>query len=190
MKTNLQQRQADTVAGIEKNLGINLTQNNQKKEVKKMTKQQDVVTNVKEKKATNVTPVKVNLGEVEKQARGYLEELQVGFNGVDAEVETTKIGMISLKQKSRFLIGIRYQVTNSETTFSIVVRESLKNFSKDQQGKYQPDNWLALYPINGASLAGYQSLIKASRPKAKAVVAKVVAKPVAKKKNKPVKKTI
>lgn len=196
MKTNLQQRQADTVAGIEKNLGINLSVTNLNKGggVKKTMKKQDVVTKVKEKKATNVTPV--DLEKAEAQAKKFLAELSGGFDG--AEVEEVRTLSYHIKLKSKILVGVKCLVAGGKATYFLVVPESLKNFSDTLQGKYSINNWLGEFPLDG-SIKKYNPIIKSVE--GKFLKAKVVAKPVAKakvvakvakpaKKNKPIKKTI
>lgn len=181
----LSERQSDIREKLDKEYGTNLN----KKEVNKMTKKQDVVTKVKEKKATNVTPV--DLEKAEAQTKELLEELSGSFNG--AEVEEVRTVAYHIKLKSKILVGVKCLVAGGKATYFLVVPESLKNFSATLRGSYARDNWLGEFPLDG-SIKKYSPIIKSVEGKflkAKPAPVKPVAK-VAKvaKKNKKIKKTI
>lgn len=161
----LQQRQTSVRNEIEKMLGVNLdlTKGGKKMGAKKTG-------GVQIKKTAKVVPPK--MAEVEKTAKGYLEALKkvANFNGVQNELESTKVGYFTLKQKSRILIGVKYLIhEDGKVEYFLLTRESLKNFSKDLIGKYQENNWLAQYPLTDGKVQKYRPLISASIEKYRAV---------------------
>ena len=192
MRGGLKKRQEKVVKAIGKEYNINLT-NLKKEEVNKGMKSTKDVVKITETTNTKAVTPTVDLKEVEAKAIGYLKELEtVGhIDGLACELETVHEGYLNLKSKSRLICGIKYRVCGDKVTYSLVARESYKDFSKSLQGKYSPGNWNVLFSLTDSdSIQKYLPIISASLEKYRK--AKPVAKvaEVAVKKNKPIRKTI
>ncbi len=137
------------------------------------TKQMTVKGGVKQTtkaKVVKVVPPKVDLHKVGEEAEGFLRGLEPGLDGVKYELEKVYIGEINFRQNSRLIFGIRYRVCGNEVTYSLVAKETFKNFNKELQGKYAPGNWNVLFNFtNGDDIKKFNPIIKASLEKLKKV---------------------
>ncbi len=126
---------------------------------------------VKQKQTTKkVVPPKVNMETVKLQALSYLNEIEkaADFNGIKYELEKVNIGILNFKKNSRLIFGIRYAVCGDKVNYSLVARETFKNFSKSLQGKYQPGNWNVLFDLNNSDdIKKFTPIIEASIEKLK-----------------------
>lgn len=192
----LTERQSDVMANIEKDLGINLSENKKKGGTVTMSKEQGAVKEITKTTKQKVAP-NVDVREVETQAERYLKELEdsAHMDPGRYEIEETRVGYLTLKSNSRFIAGIRYEICKGVATYAFVAREPYKNYSDKLKGAYAPNNWTVLFPIDGLGVKKFSLIIGESAEKyqfkAKPVVAPK-AKPTkpAVKKVKPVKKHI
>ncbi|MBA7589421.1 hypothetical protein ES708_31506 [subsurface metagenome] len=164
-KGNLKVRQKKVVKGIMEDLN-NKEGGTGKMEVKGGVKQ---TTKAKVVKKT-VVPPKVNLETVKLQAMSFLEGLEkvADFGNIKYELEKVNIGILNFKQNSRLIFGVRYSVCGDKVTYSLVTKETFKNFSKELQGKYSPGNWNILFDfVNGNDIKKFNPIIQASIEKLK-----------------------
>ena len=161
-KGSLKVRQKKVVKGIMEDL-----KNNEEGGTGKMT----VKGNIKIAKTTKkVVPPKVNLETVKLQAMSFLEGLEkvADFGNIKYELEKVNIGILNFKQNSRLIFGVRYSVCGDKVTYSLVTKETFKNFSKELQGKYSPGNWNILFDfVNGNDIKKFNPIIQASIEKLK-----------------------
>jgi len=160
-KGSLKERQKKVVDSIMEDLNIKEGGTKQMKPNKGGVK-----TKVATKKV--VPPNKVNMLQIGEKAEGFLRGLETGLDGVKYELEKVYIGEVSFKQNSRLIFGIRYRVCGDKVTYSLVAKETFKNFSKELQGKYSPGNWNILFDFtNGDDIKKFNPIIKASLEKLK-----------------------
>lgn len=135
------------------------------------TEQMTVKGGVKQKQTTkkvvNVVPPKVDLEKVGKEAEVLLKGLEKNLDGIKYVLENVYTGFLSFRQKSRLIFGIRYRVCGNQVTYSLVTKESFKNFSKSLQGSYQPGNWDVQFDLNGEGVSKFSPIIEASIAKLK-----------------------
>jgi hypothetical protein len=128
---------------------------NKKMAVKKGGVKQNTKTKVANlRKLLKVVPPKeVDLETVKLKAMNYLEEVEkaADFGNIKYELEKVNIGILNLKQNSRLIFGVRYAVCGDKVGYSLVTKETFKNFSKELQGKYSPGNWNVLFDLNNDS---------------------------------------
>jgi len=138
-KLGLRARQKKVVADLEKEYGTNLTKGGG---VKKMAVKGGVKQKQTTKKVVEVVPPKeVDIKAVQDKCLGFLKELTGIVGDVENVVEETKIGFYNLKQGKKLLAGIKYLACNGQIVYSLILPESVKNFSKELPGKYPPGNW-------------------------------------------------
>ena len=117
-----------------------------------------------------VPPKEVDLETVKLKAMNYLEEVEkaADFGNIKYELEKVNIGILNLKQNSRLIFGIRYAVCGDKVSYSLVTKETFKNFSKELQGKYAPGNWNVLFDLNNSDdIKKFTPIIEASIEKLK-----------------------
>ena len=159
---NLKSRQKKVVAKIMEDLKINEEGGQETMTVKGGVKTKTKVATKK------VVPPKVNLLQIGEKAEGFLRDLETDLDSVKYEIEKVHIGEISLKQNSRLIFGIRYRVCGNEVTYSLVTKETFKNFNKELQGKYAPGNWNCLFDFaDGNDIKKFDPIIQASLEKLK-----------------------
>ena len=126
---------------------------------------------VKQKQTTKkVVPPKVNLLQIGEEAEGFLRGLEPGLDSIKYSLEKVYIGEFNFRQNSRLIFGVRYRVCGNEVTYSLVTKETFKNFNKELQGKYSPGNWNVLFDFtNGNDIKKFSPIIKASLEKLKKV---------------------
>ncbi|MBA7516037.1 hypothetical protein ES705_08082 [subsurface metagenome] len=123
---------------------------------------------VKTKVATKkvVPPKEVDMLQIGEKAEGFLRGLETGLDSIKYELEKVYIGELNFRQNSRLIFGIRYRVCGDEVTYSLVTKETFKNFSKELQAHYAPGNWNVLFDLNnGNDLSKFDPIIKASLEK-------------------------
>lgn len=164
-KGNLGARQKKVNAGLEKEFGIKLNEGGG-------TKQMTVKGGVKQEQTTKanvvktVVPPKCNLLKIGEKAEGFLRKLETGLDDIKYSLEKVYTGELNFRQNSRLIFGIRYRVCGNEVTYSLVTKETFKNFSKELQGKYAPGNWNVLFDFtNGENLSKFNPIIQASLEK-------------------------
>ena len=163
---SLKQRQEKVVKAIEEDLGIKLTKEggNGQMTVKGGVKQKQTTT----KKVVKVVPPKVDMLKIREKAEGFLKGLETGLDGVKYELEKVYTGELNFRQNSRLIFGIRYRVCGGEVTYSLVTKETFKNFSDKLHGQYSPGNWNVLFDFtNGDDLSKFKPIIEASIAKLK-----------------------
>lgn len=123
-----------------------------------------------------VPPKEVDIKAVQNKCLEFLKELNGIVGDVENIVEETKIGFYNLKQGKKLLAGVKYLVCNGQIVYSLILPESVKNFSKEFPGRYSPGNWNAEFaftnsngikrflPVIEESLKKFK---KAEQPKAK-----------------------
>jgi len=167
-------RQKKVVKGIMEDLKNNEEGGNETMTVKGGVKQKQTT---KTKVVKVVPPKEVDIKAVQSQCLEFLKELTGIVGDVENIVEETKIGFYNLKQGKKLLAGIKYLACNGQIVYSLILPESVKNFSKELPGKYPPGNWNAEFaftnsngikkflPVIEESLKKFQ---KTEPPKAKA----------------------
>jgi len=173
----LEARKAKVREKLEKEYGKNLTKEGGTTKVKSQKG------GVKQKQTTKkVVPPKVNMLLIGEKAEGFLRGLEPDLDGVKYELEKVYIGELNFKQNSRLIFGIRYRVCGNQVTYSLIAKETFKNFSKQLQGKYAPGNWNVLFDFsNGNDLSKFTPIIKASLEKLKKAKAELPKKAKVKK---------
>jgi hypothetical protein len=157
-RIGLKVRQEKVVASIMEDL------NTKEGGTDQMTVKGGVKTKVVTKKI--VPPKEVDLKAVQEKCSGFLKGLETGLDGVKYEMEKVLIGELNFRQNSRLIFGIRYRVCGNEVTYSLVTKETFKNFNKELQGKYSPGNWNVLFDFsNGNDLKKFNPIIQASLEK-------------------------
>ena len=161
-KGSLKVRQKKVVKGIMEDLKNNEEGGNGKMEVK------GVKTKVVTKK---VVPLKeVDIKAVQDKCLEFLKELNGIVGDIENIVEETKIGFYNLKQGKKLLAGIKYLACNGQITYSLILPESVKNFSKELSGKYPPGNWNAEFAFtNSDGISKFLPVIEESLKKFKKV---------------------
>lgn len=174
-RLGLRARQKKVVVAIEEEFGVGLT-NSKEGGSNQMTVKGGVKQNTKAKvdtlrKLLKVVPPKdVNLEAIKLKAMSLLEEVEkaADFGNIKYELEKVNIGILQFKQNSRLIFGVRYAVCGDKVSYSLVTKETFKNFSKELQGAYAPGNWNVLFDLtNGDDISKFNPIIKASLEKLK-----------------------
>ncbi len=123
---------------------------------------------IAKKTTKDVPPNKVNMLQIGEKAEGFLRGLETGLDGIKYELEKVYICELNFRQNSRLIFGIRYRVCGNEVTYSLVTKETFKNFSKELQAHYAPGNWNVLFDFtNGENISKFDPIIQASLEKLK-----------------------
>lgn len=167
-RLGLGERQKKVVADLEKEFGENLTKEGG---TKKMADKKGGVKQTTKAKVVKVVPPKeVDIKAVQDKCLGLLKELTGIVGDVENIIEETKIGFYNLKQGKKLLAGVKYLVCNGQITYSLILPESVKNFSKELPGKYPPGNWNAEFAFtNSNGIKKFLPVIKESLKKFKKV---------------------
>ncbi|MBA7613411.1 hypothetical protein ES703_20660 [subsurface metagenome] len=162
-KIGLEARQKKVVASIMEDLNTKEGGNSEMAVNKGGVKQ-----TTKAKVVKVVPPKEVDLKAVQEKCSGFLKGLETGLDSIKYELEKVHIGEISFKQNSRLIFGIRYRVCGNEVTYSLVTKETFKNFNKELQAHYAPGNWNVLFDFsNGNDIKKFNPIIQASLEKLK-----------------------
>lgn len=143
-------RQKKVVAAIEKEFCVGLT-NSKEGGTKQMKVKGGVKQTTKAKVVKVVPPKEVDIKAVQGKCLEFLKELTGIVSDVENIVEETKIGFYNLKQGKKLLAGVKYLICNGQITYSLILPESVKNFSKELPGKYPPGNWNAEFAFTNSN---------------------------------------
>ncbi|MBA7603828.1 hypothetical protein ES703_10946 [subsurface metagenome] len=182
-KGNLEARQKKVVKEIMEDL-----KNNEEGGTEQMKVKGGVKTKTKMATKKVVPPKEVDIKAVQNKCLEFLKELNGIVGDVENIVEETKIGFYNLKRGKKLLAGIKYLACNGQITYSLILPESVKNFSKELPGRYPPGNWNAEFaftnsngikkflPVIEESLKKFQKPVDKPRPKVFADKKKTKAK--------------